>query len=88
MKTQSEVNQFVAREDVGFVLETTVKVLLAQRMTAAQITETITESAKRVLRLSLSDAGQKVSVADLDRQAAQIVKALVEDVQRKAKKAA
>jgi hypothetical protein len=88
MKTQTEVNQFVAREDVGFVLEPTVKVLLAHGMNPAQITATITESAKRVLRLSLSDAGQKASVAELDRQAAQTVKALVEDVRRKAKKAA
>jgi len=83
MKTKTEVNQFVAREDVGFVLEPTVKALLAHGMTSAQVLETVTESAKRVIRLSLSDAGEKLSVAELDAEAAKAAKTLVDDMVQK-----
>jgi hypothetical protein len=82
VKTQSELNQFVAREDVAFVLEPTAKALVAHGMDAAQVLETITESAKRVLRLSLSDAGEKLGVAALDAEAQRAAKALVGQLTR------
>jgi hypothetical protein len=84
MKTKSQVNQFVAREDVGFVLEPTVKALLAHGLTPEQVLETVTESAKRVIRLSLSDAGEKLSVAELSAEAERAAKQAVQDVRSKA----
>jgi len=83
MKTQSEVNQFVAREDVGFVLEPIAKALLADDRAPEQILVVLRESAKRVLRISLSDAGEKLSVADRDAEAAKAVKMLVYDMVQK-----
>jgi len=81
VKTRTELNQFVAREDVGFVLEPTAKALLAHGMDAAQVLETVTESAKRVLRLSLSDAGERPLALDaLDAEAQQAAKALVDQL--------
>lgn len=84
MKAQIDVNRFVAREDVSFVLEPTVKALLAHGIKQRRSQR----RSPRVSSVCLSDAGQKVSVAELDRQAAQIVRALVEEVQGKTKKAA
>jgi uncharacterized membrane protein len=84
MKTKSDVNQFVAREDVGFVLEPAVKALLAHGMTVEQVLATLTESAKRVIRLSLSDAGEKLSVVELDAEADRAAKQVVRDVRGKA----
>ena len=79
MKTQTEVNRFIARDDAGFVLEPVVKALFAQGMNAAQVLDTVTESAKRVLRLSLSDAGERPLAVDaLDAEAQQAAKALID----------
>jgi uncharacterized membrane protein len=84
VKTKSEVNQFVAREDVGFVLEPAVKALLTHGMTPEQVLGAVTESAKRVIRLSLSDAGEKLSVAELSAEAERAAKQAVQDVRSKA----
>jgi len=79
MKTQTEVNRFIARDDVGFVLEPVVKALFAQGMNAAQALETLTESAKRVVRLSLSDAGERPLAVDaLEAEAQRAVKTLID----------
>jgi uncharacterized membrane protein len=83
VKTKSEVNQFVAREDVGFVLEPAVKALLAHGMTPEQVLGAVTESAKRVIRLSLSDAGEELSVAELDAESDRAAKMLVDDMVQK-----
>jgi hypothetical protein len=81
MKPQTEVNRFIARDDVGFVLEPMVKALLAQGMNATQALETVTESAKRVIRLSLSDAGERPLAIDaLNAEAQRAAKTLIDRV--------
>lgn len=82
MKTKTAVNQFVAREDVGFVLEPIAKALLAQGESQADTLEMLREPAKRVLRISLSDAGEKLSVKELDVEAGRAVQELLADVQK------
>jgi hypothetical protein len=63
-KTQSKEKQalFVANDDAHHVLEPLVDCLLANGLTAAQITKAVAASAERVLRNSLTDAGLPVGV--------------------------
>lgn len=78
MKTQTEVNRFIARDDAGFVLEPVVRALFARGMNAEQVLETLTESARRVIRLSLSDAGERPLAVDaLDAEAQRAAKTLI-----------
>ena len=78
MKTQTPVvktyNQeklalFVAREDAGYILEPLVDCLLGKGLTAAQVTDAVAASAKRVLKISLSEGNVKRSVAEIDVEA-------------------
>jgi hypothetical protein len=82
------VHLSVAREDVAFILEPAAKAMLAEGKTPAQVTDVLMESAKRVLRISLSDAGEKLSVGERDIEAALSMKTLMNDIAKKARKAA
>ena len=64
MKTQlSKEKQalLVASDDVSYILEPLVDSLLANGLTAAQVTKAVVASAERVLRISLTDSGLPVS---------------------------
>src|SRR5258708_1251617 len=83
---QEKLALSVAREDAAFVLEPLVDVLLGKGLTAAEIQGAVAASAKRVLRLSLSDAGLpvtrrdgvKLRVAKLATEAQTVTKKLID----------
>ena len=65
MKTQNRKEKqalCVANDDASFFLEPLVDSMLANGLTAAQITKAIAASAERVLRNSLTDAGLPISI--------------------------
>jgi len=69
---------FVAREDASYTLEPLVDCLLGEGLTAAQVTDAVAASAKRVLKISLSENGLKRSVAELDVEAQAIAVKLID----------
>jgi hypothetical protein len=82
------VHLSVAREDVAFILGPTAKTMLAEGKTPAQVTDILMESAKRVVRISLSDANEKLSVTERDAEAALSLKVMFEDMAKKKRKTA
>ncbi len=76
--TKEKLALFVANDDAVFFLEPLVDSLLANGLTAAQITDAVAASARRVLRACLCDADVKLSVAELDVEAQAIATNLIE----------
>ena len=63
MKNQNEKQALSqAHQDIEYILEPLVDALLANGITAAQITDGVAASAERVLRTSLTDRGLPVDV--------------------------
>jgi hypothetical protein len=60
--SKEQLALFVANDDAVFFLEPLVDSLLANGLTAAQITDAVAASAERVLRASLTDRGLPVNV--------------------------
>jgi hypothetical protein len=78
VKTQTQLALFVAYDDAGFFLEPLVDALLANGLTAAQISDAVAASARRVLRACLCDADVKLSVAELDVEAGRIAAKMID----------
>jgi hypothetical protein len=76
--SQTQLALFVANDDAVFFLEPLVDSLLANGLTAAQITDAVAASARRVLRACLCDNDVKLSVAELDVEAQAIAKKLID----------
>ena len=60
--TKEKLALLAAHDDARYILEPLVDSMLANGLTAAQITKAVAASAERVLRASLADAGMPVTV--------------------------
>jgi hypothetical protein len=77
---------FIAHDDAGYILEPLVDSLLANGLTAAQVTKAVAASAERILRVSLTDqglpvnqrTGVKLRTTTVDAEARRIAKKLLE----------
>jgi hypothetical protein len=76
--SEENVALFLAREDAAYTLEPIVDALLGNGLTAAQVNDAVADSAKRVLKISLSESGVKRSVAELDVEAQSVAKKLID----------
>jgi hypothetical protein len=76
--SETQVSMFLARDLAADVLEPLVDSLLANGLVPAQFMDALTASLKRSLRVSLSDDGVKLSVAQFEAEAEAIAKGLIE----------
>jgi tRNA G26 N,N-dimethylase Trm1 len=77
-KQQISTALFVARNDAEYVLEPLVDSLLSNGLTQAEVLDAVAASAKRALRVSVSDSNFKLSVAEWDAEAQRVAKKLIE----------
>jgi hypothetical protein len=78
LPTEAQVKSFVAEGDVEYLLAPIIDAALVHGLTRTRLLESVTESTKRVIRLSLSEAGVRLSVADLDAEARRVAGKLIE----------
>jgi len=76
--TKQQVSIFLAKDEASDVLEPIVDCLLAKGLVQAQILDALTDSVKRSLKISLSDEGVTLSVAQFNAEAEGIAKALID----------
>ena len=76
--SKEELALFVAKEDAGYMLEPLVDSLLANGLTQAQVLDAVADSAKRIMKVSVSDSPLKMSVAEWDAEAQRVAKKLIE----------
>ena len=64
-----KLKHFVAKGDVEYLLTPLVDSMLAHGLTQTQVLDAVIESTKRVMKLSLSEAGVRLSVDELEQEA-------------------
>jgi hypothetical protein len=76
--SEEKLKHFVANGDVEYMLTPVVDSMLTHGLTHAQLLASVTESTKRVIRLSLSEQGVRLTVSELDAQAGRAATKLIE----------
>jgi hypothetical protein len=88
MRSETRNALWLPKHDADFTLEPIVKALVSSGLPKDKALDALTEAAKRVLRLAVSDADLKLVHAELDGDARQVAEGLLESVQNPRTKAA
>jgi hypothetical protein len=78
MTNQTKKALWLPKHDAEFILEPVAKALLASGLSKDKALDALREAAKRILRLTVSDAGINIAHVELDGDARQVAEGLLE----------
>jgi len=84
MTNQTKKALWLPKHDADFILEPVAKALLTSGLPKAKALDALTQAAKRILRLTVSDAGINLVHSELDADARSVAEGLLESVRGKA----